>query len=96
MANQAVVVENKVDQLTNQVAQLKEELEKNKAERKGKISKAITIATMNNTIAIYNEVHGKVLQHRPDFSIRELAFIKGEEIDEQRQSLAPPFEIVSM
>ncbi|GKV39815.1 hypothetical protein SLEP1_g47530 [Rubroshorea leprosula] len=41
------------------------------------------------TTEIYNEIRGKVLHHRPDFPIRELAFFDGEDIDEQGKSLAP-------
>lgn len=53
---------------------------------------AADIYLMKNTIEIYNEVRGKVLQHRLDFSIGELAFIEGEEIYEQGKSLASVFD----
>ncbi|GKV19154.1 hypothetical protein SLEP1_g29447 [Rubroshorea leprosula] len=51
---------------------------------------AVAVASANMTTEIYNEIHGKVLHHRPDFPIRELAFFDGEDIDEQGKSLAPP------
>ncbi|GKV29734.1 hypothetical protein SLEP1_g38635 [Rubroshorea leprosula] len=50
---------------------------------------AVVVASANMTTKIYNEIRGKVLNHRPDFPIRELAFFDGEDIDEQGQSLAP-------
>ncbi|GKV19332.1 hypothetical protein SLEP1_g29610 [Rubroshorea leprosula] len=40
--------------------------------------------------SIYNEIRGKVLRHRPDFPIGELAFFDGDDLDEQGKSLAPP------
>ncbi|GKV15608.1 hypothetical protein SLEP1_g26384 [Rubroshorea leprosula] len=43
----------------------------------------VVVASMNTTIEIYNDIHGKVLKHRPDFSINELAFFEGQEVDEQ-------------
>ncbi|GKV28929.1 hypothetical protein SLEP1_g37915 [Rubroshorea leprosula] len=50
---------------------------------------AVAMASANMTTEIYNEIRGKVLHHRPDFPIRELAFFDGEDIDEQGKSLAP-------
>ncbi|GKU96254.1 hypothetical protein SLEP1_g9506 [Rubroshorea leprosula] len=50
---------------------------------------AVAVASANVTTEIYNEIRGKVLQHRPDFPIRELVFFDGEELDEQGKSLAP-------
>ncbi|GKV04876.1 hypothetical protein SLEP1_g16973 [Rubroshorea leprosula] len=49
----------------------------------------VAVASANMTTEIYNEIRGKVLHHRPDFPIRELAFFDGEDIDEQGKSLAP-------
>ncbi|GKV52566.1 hypothetical protein SLEP1_g59143 [Rubroshorea leprosula] len=50
---------------------------------------AVAVASTNVTTEIYNEIRGKVLQHRPDFPIRELVFFDEEELDEQGKSLAP-------
>ncbi|GKV46504.1 hypothetical protein SLEP1_g53486 [Rubroshorea leprosula] len=50
---------------------------------------AVAVASANMTTEIYNEISGKVLQHRPDFPIRELAFFDGEDLDEQGKSLTP-------
>ncbi|GKV48701.1 hypothetical protein SLEP1_g55504 [Rubroshorea leprosula] len=50
---------------------------------------AVAVASANMTTEIYNEIRGKVLQHRPDFPIGELAFFDGEDLDEQGKSLAP-------
>ncbi|GKV00763.1 hypothetical protein SLEP1_g13400 [Rubroshorea leprosula] len=50
---------------------------------------AVVVASANVTTEIYNEIRGKVLQHRPDFPIRELVFFDEEELDEQGKSLAP-------
>ncbi|GLT57455.1 hypothetical protein SLA2020_304250 [Shorea laevis] len=50
---------------------------------------AMAVAAANLTTEIYNEIRGKVLHHRPDFPIRELAFVDGEDLDEQGKSLAP-------
>ncbi|GKV29327.1 hypothetical protein SLEP1_g38264 [Rubroshorea leprosula] len=50
---------------------------------------AMAMASINVTTEIYNEIHGKVMQHRPDFPIGELAFFDGEDLDEQGKSLAP-------
>ncbi|GKU99703.1 hypothetical protein SLEP1_g12507 [Rubroshorea leprosula] len=50
---------------------------------------AVAVASANMTTENYNEIRGKVLQHRPDFPIRELAFFDGENLDEQRKSLSP-------
>ncbi|GKV46574.1 hypothetical protein SLEP1_g53546 [Rubroshorea leprosula] len=50
---------------------------------------AVAVASANVTTEIYKEIRGKVLHHRPDFPIRELAFFDGEDIDEQGKSLAP-------
>ncbi|GKV23667.1 hypothetical protein SLEP1_g33371 [Rubroshorea leprosula] len=55
----------------------------------------VTTATMNTIIESYNKVCGKVLQHQPDLLINELAFMDGEEINEQGKSLTPPFETTS-
>ncbi|GKV40833.1 hypothetical protein SLEP1_g48434 [Rubroshorea leprosula] len=49
----------------------------------------VAIAFANTTTEIYNEIHGKLLRHRADFLIDELAFFEGEEMDEQGKSLAP-------
>ncbi|GKV31332.1 hypothetical protein SLEP1_g40028 [Rubroshorea leprosula] len=51
---------------------------------------AVAVATANTTTNIFNEVRGKVLRHRPDFPIGELAFFEGEDIDDEGKSLAPP------
>ncbi|GKV04133.1 hypothetical protein SLEP1_g16332 [Rubroshorea leprosula] len=50
---------------------------------------AVAVASANITTKIYNEIRGKELQHCPDFPIRELAFINGEDLDEEGKSLAP-------
>ncbi|GLU08948.1 hypothetical protein SLE2022_258290 [Rubroshorea leprosula] len=50
----------------------------------------VAMASMNTTTKIYNDVRGKVLEHRLDFSIGELAFFEGEEFDEEGKSLASP------
>ncbi|GKV14868.1 hypothetical protein SLEP1_g25675 [Rubroshorea leprosula] len=50
---------------------------------------AVAVASANMTTEIYNEIRGKVLQHRPNFPIGELAFFDGEDLDEQGKSLAP-------
>ncbi|GKV25974.1 hypothetical protein SLEP1_g35344 [Rubroshorea leprosula] len=50
---------------------------------------AVAVASANVTTKIYNEIREKVLYHRPDFPICELAFFDGEDIDEQGKSLAP-------
>ncbi|GKV52266.1 hypothetical protein SLEP1_g58854 [Rubroshorea leprosula] len=50
---------------------------------------AVAVASANVTTEIYNEIRGKVLQHRPDFPIRELVFFDEKELDEQGKSLAP-------
>ncbi|GKV37133.1 hypothetical protein SLEP1_g45193 [Rubroshorea leprosula] len=52
-------------------------------------SDAVAVASANLTTEIYNEIHGKVLHHRPDFPIRELAFFDEEELDKQGKNLAP-------
>ncbi|GKV49754.1 hypothetical protein SLEP1_g56487 [Rubroshorea leprosula] len=52
-------------------------------------SDAVAVASANVTTEIYNEIRGKVLQHRPDFPIHELVFFDEEELDEQGKSLAP-------
>ncbi|GKV23292.1 hypothetical protein SLEP1_g33039 [Rubroshorea leprosula] len=49
----------------------------------------VAVASTNTTTDIYNEIRGKVLRHRADFPICELAFFEGEEMDEQGKSLAP-------
>ncbi|GKV35866.1 hypothetical protein SLEP1_g44072 [Rubroshorea leprosula] len=49
----------------------------------------VAVASTNMTTEIYNEIRRKVLHHRPDFPIRELALFDGEDIDEQGKSLAP-------
>ncbi|GLT38193.1 hypothetical protein SLA2020_124570 [Shorea laevis] len=51
---------------------------------------AAATACANLTTAIYNEIRGKVLRHRPDFPIGELAFFEGEDIDNEGKSLADP------
>ncbi|GKU88300.1 hypothetical protein SLEP1_g2583 [Rubroshorea leprosula] len=50
---------------------------------------AVAVASANTTTDIFNEIRGKVLRHGADFSIYELAFFGGEEIDEEGKSLAP-------
>ncbi|GKV14896.1 hypothetical protein SLEP1_g25699 [Rubroshorea leprosula] len=50
---------------------------------------AVAVASANMTTEIYNKIYGKVLQHRPDFPICELAFFDGEDLDKQGKSLAP-------
>ncbi|GKV33433.1 hypothetical protein SLEP1_g41950 [Rubroshorea leprosula] len=50
---------------------------------------AVAVASANVTTEIYNEIRGKVLQHCPDFPIRELVFFDEGELDEQGKSLAP-------
>ncbi|GKV37339.1 hypothetical protein SLEP1_g45379 [Rubroshorea leprosula] len=50
----------------------------------------IAVASANTTTDIFNEVRGMVLQVRADFPIGELAFFEGEEINEERRSLAQP------
>ncbi|GKV01866.1 hypothetical protein SLEP1_g14381 [Rubroshorea leprosula] len=50
---------------------------------------AVAVASANVTTEIYYEIRGKVLHHRPNFSIRELVFFDEEELDEQGKSLAP-------
>ncbi|GLT80803.1 hypothetical protein SLA2020_522220 [Shorea laevis] len=49
----------------------------------------VAVGAANLTTEIFNEVRGKVLHHRPDFPIRELAFVDGEDMDEEGKSLAP-------
>ncbi|GKV39438.1 hypothetical protein SLEP1_g47203 [Rubroshorea leprosula] len=51
---------------------------------------AVAMASMNTTTEIYNDVRGKVLKHRPDFPINELAFFDGEEFDAEGKSLTEP------
>ncbi|GKV27242.1 hypothetical protein SLEP1_g36435 [Rubroshorea leprosula] len=51
---------------------------------------AVAVASMNTTTEIYNDVRGKVLKHRPDFPINELAFFDGEEFDAEGKSLVEP------
>ncbi|GKU97610.1 hypothetical protein SLEP1_g10737 [Rubroshorea leprosula] len=50
---------------------------------------AVVVAFANMTTEIYDEIREKVLQHCPDFPIRELAFFDGEDLDKQGKSLAP-------
>ncbi|GKV50208.1 hypothetical protein SLEP1_g56920 [Rubroshorea leprosula] len=50
---------------------------------------AVAVASANVTTEIYNEIRGKVLRHRPDFPIGELAFFDEEDLDEQGKSLTP-------
>ncbi|GKV13711.1 hypothetical protein SLEP1_g24698 [Rubroshorea leprosula] len=50
----------------------------------------VAVASMNTTTEIYNDVRGKVLKHRPDFPINELAFFEGEKFDEEGKILASP------
>ncbi|GKU99604.1 hypothetical protein SLEP1_g12424 [Rubroshorea leprosula] len=141
MANRAAAAESRVDELANKNNELREELERARAERKSGIQAAkeeatraaevdrnliaagqalnelktsharfvsiaqaqgakwfvgsasfqdaVAVASANVTTEIYNELRGKVLQHRPDFLIGELAFFDGEDLDEQGKSLAP-------
>ncbi|GKV48033.1 hypothetical protein SLEP1_g54872 [Rubroshorea leprosula] len=51
---------------------------------------AVAVASMNATTEIYNDVCGKVLKHRPDFPINELAFFDGEEFNAEGKSLVEP------
>ncbi|GKV05157.1 hypothetical protein SLEP1_g17199 [Rubroshorea leprosula] len=53
---------------------------------------AVAVAPANTTTDIFNEVRGRVLHVRADFPIGELAFFEGEEIDNERKSLAPPVD----
>ncbi|GKV15559.1 hypothetical protein SLEP1_g26341 [Rubroshorea leprosula] len=91
MANRAATGESLADELTNRNNELREELENlsaieealNELKTSHGRSDAVTVASANMTTEIYNEIRGKVLQHRPDFPIRELAFFDGEDLDEQ-------------
>ncbi|GKV35897.1 hypothetical protein SLEP1_g44099 [Rubroshorea leprosula] len=141
MANRAAAAESRAEELANRINELKEELERARAERESGIQAAkdeaarvaeadknlsatkealnelkashvrsvgtaraqraewlvgsstfqdaVAVASANMTTEIYNEIHGKVLHHRPDFPIHKLAFFDGEDIDEQGKSLAP-------
>ncbi|GKV34742.1 hypothetical protein SLEP1_g43089 [Rubroshorea leprosula] len=51
-------------------------------------------AAMLKLMDVYEDIHRKLLQHRPDFPIGKLTFMEGEEIDEQGKTLFPPFEII--
>ncbi|GKV19164.1 hypothetical protein SLEP1_g29458 [Rubroshorea leprosula] len=53
---------------------------------------AVVVASANTTTDIFNEVRGKVLQVRADFPIGELAFLEGEEIDEEGKGLTQPID----
>ncbi|GKV26888.1 hypothetical protein SLEP1_g36102 [Rubroshorea leprosula] len=53
---------------------------------------AVVVASANTTTDIFNEVRGKVLRHRADFLIGELALFEGEDIDDEGKSLAPPVD----
>ncbi|GKV47281.1 hypothetical protein SLEP1_g54194 [Rubroshorea leprosula] len=55
---------------------------------------AMAVASMNTTTEIYNDVHGKVLKHRPDFPINKLAFFEGEDLDVEGKSLAAPADTI--
>ncbi|GKV01673.1 hypothetical protein SLEP1_g14212 [Rubroshorea leprosula] len=50
---------------------------------------AVAVVSANVTTEIYNEIRGKVLRHRPDFPIGELAFFDGEDLNDQGRSLTP-------
>ncbi|GKV53246.1 hypothetical protein SLEP1_g59781 [Rubroshorea leprosula] len=122
MANRAAAAESRVDELANKINELKEELERARAERESGIQvardeaarvderarkaeadrdlvqhelsslrhqDAVAVASANVTTEIYNEIRGKVLRHRPNFPISELAFFDGEDLDEQGKSLTP-------
>ncbi|GKV39927.1 hypothetical protein SLEP1_g47621 [Rubroshorea leprosula] len=110
MTNRAAAAESRADELANRNNELREELERARAERESGIQAAreeaaqveewakkaeadrdhaVAVASTNVTMEIYNEIRGKVLQHRPDFPIGELAFFDGEDLDEQGKSLAP-------
>ncbi|GKU88126.1 hypothetical protein SLEP1_g2426 [Rubroshorea leprosula] len=61
----------------------------------------MVVASMNTTTQIYDDIYGKVLQHRLDFPINELdfpinelAFFEGKEIDEQGKSLTPSTDTI--
>ncbi|GLT84768.1 hypothetical protein SLE2022_029820 [Rubroshorea leprosula] len=54
---------------------------------------AVAMASMNTTTEIYNDIRGKVLKHRPDFPINELAFFEGEEFDAEGKSLTAPADM---
>ncbi|GKV33949.1 hypothetical protein SLEP1_g42383 [Rubroshorea leprosula] len=49
---------------------------------------------MNTIIEIYDDVSGKLLQLHSNLLINKLAFMDGEEINEQGKSLPLPFETV--
>ncbi|GKV37450.1 hypothetical protein SLEP1_g45481 [Rubroshorea leprosula] len=130
MANRAAAAESRVDELANRNNELREEMERARAEKESGIQAAknlneakealntlkashgrsisiaraqgaewlvgsaafqdaVAVASANVTTEIYNEICGKVLQHRPDFPIRKLVFFDEEELDEQGKSLAP-------
>ncbi|GKU90468.1 hypothetical protein SLEP1_g4458 [Rubroshorea leprosula] len=57
---------------------------------------AVAVASANTTTDSFNKVRGKVLQVRADFPMGELAFFKGEEIDEEGKSLAQPADTQDM
>ncbi|GKV19753.1 hypothetical protein SLEP1_g29976 [Rubroshorea leprosula] len=53
---------------------------------------AMAVALMNTTTKVYNDICGKVLRHRPNFPISELACFEREDMDEQGKSLVSPVD----
>ncbi|GKV24653.1 hypothetical protein SLEP1_g34237 [Rubroshorea leprosula] len=113
MANRAASAESPADELARKVSELREELDRARAEKESGIQAAKEeagraedrakkveaereqtlhelMASANTTTDIFNEVRGRVLRVRADFSIGELAFFEGEEIDNEGKSLALP------
>ncbi|GKV28121.1 hypothetical protein SLEP1_g37207 [Rubroshorea leprosula] len=74
------------EELASRNNELREELEKANVEKEmglAAFQDAVAVASTNMTMEIYNEIRGKVLQHRPDFPIREPVFFDWEDLDEQ-------------
>ncbi|GKV17006.1 hypothetical protein SLEP1_g27566 [Rubroshorea leprosula] len=84
MADKAASAESWADELANKVNQLKEELKKD----------VVAVASMNTTTEIFNDVCQKVLKYQSDFPIGKLAFVEGEEFDEEGKSLASPTDTI--
>ncbi|GKU88073.1 hypothetical protein SLEP1_g2379 [Rubroshorea leprosula] len=80
---------NYLDALRRRVAVADQDLARAEESLK-KAKDAVAVASMNTTTEIYNDVRGKVLKHRPDFPINELAFFEGEEFDAEGKSLTTP------
>ncbi|GKV37207.1 hypothetical protein SLEP1_g45264 [Rubroshorea leprosula] len=76
--------ESGIQAVREEAAKVEERAKKVEAERDRALNELSSLRHQ-----IYNEIHGKVLHHRPDFPICELAFFDGEDIDEQGKSLAP-------